>query len=225
MFLKLLSLLLIPSTYAWVFAGGYSQNFTVENHVLTEVNDKTANEIRIYENKEVTSIAADAFNDCQFTSIMISKTVTAVDAAFPHNVTIYFTGSSEEVLFNIPNDATLIEYGCDEGFMNYWVTYIRPNIDGTICNVSRANYLRMRQLYNNLTNYDQGVVEAKEDGTGTVKDSIAYLDNYFGKGQSSQSIGREIPQSVMLTLILIIASFGMTSIGIFYLLKDRKIIE
>ena len=51
-----------------------------------------------------------------------------------------------------------------------------------------------------------------------------YLNSHFNS-TPSQNNNREIPKTVMITVILVIASFGMTAIGIFYVLKDKKVIN
>ena len=205
---------------------GYSTNITVNDHVLTSVNDKTAQEVRIYKTNEVTTIADGAFDDCTFESIMISKTVRVVNDEFPVSTkTIYFTGSETEMEFSVPNTSSVTYYACDEGFMNYWDTYIRPEIDDSICNVTKDNYQKMKELYTHLSAYDMEIINKTEDGTGTIKDSIKFLDNHFSNSSGSRVKEKEISQSVMITLILVIAAFGMTSIGVFYILKDKKVIN
>ena len=216
---------------AWVQVPEYSDDLTVEDHILTSVNNKTAQYVRIYETSDVTSISEHAFDDCTFTTLMVSKSVTFVNASFPNTLTtLEYTGSLEDISFAIPDNVTVKEYACDEGFLNYWSEYIRPNISGSICNVTKQHYVRMKTLYASLSRDDFAVndldiVNSTHDGTGTIKDSIAYLDGYFGNANRSQMTEKEISQSVMITLILIIASFGMTSIGLFYFLKDKKVIE
>lgn len=215
---------------AWYPVETFSTDLTIENHVLTSVNDKESHYVRIYKEDEVTTVAEHAFDDCSFTILMISKTVTTINATFPDSLkTIEFTGSIEDISFVIPENVEVIEYACDEGFLNYWGEYIRPNIDGSICNVTREHYLRMKSLYSQLTKLefktdDLENVNATKDGTGTIGDSITFLNSYFNASNKSKSIEKEISQSVMITLILIIASFGMTSIGLFYFLKDKKVI-
>ena len=207
----------------------YSDDFNVENHVLVEVKDKTALDVRIYKEKEVTSISEKAFDGCSFVQIMISNTVKTIEATFPDNVIINYTGALSDISFSVPENATVYEYACDEGFLNYWKQYIRPNIDGSICNVNKTDYLKMKQLYRSLdstyVDSDLERVNKVEDGSGTIKDSVKFLDDYFANSQKSQNVEKEISQSVMITLILIIASFGMTSIGLFYFLKDKNVIK
>ncbi len=211
--------------WAW-FPYPYTTDITVENHVLTSVNDKDTPNVRIYAEQEVTTIGEHAFDDCSFSTLMISKTVKDVQATYPDTLgVIYFTGALSEIEFDYPNNVVVYEYGCDEGFLNYWTLNIRPNTDGSsICNVTREHYVKMKQLYNELETHDRNTVDAKKDGTGTIYDSVKYLDSYFSGRSSSQNTTKEIPQTVMIILILIVASFGMTSIGIFYIFKDKKII-
>ena len=230
MFLKLLTLLTFISSPSWVFTNEawfqYSTDLTVENHVLVSVNDKNTDYVRVYAEKEVTTIGPNAFDDCSFKAIMLSYTIKEVQATYPNTLeAIYFTGSLDEIEFDYPNNVLVYEYACDEGFMNYWGQNIRPNTDGaSICNVSKEHYVKMKELYNGLASIDKSVIDSKADGTGTIKDSVKYLDSYFSGRNGSQNTTREIPQTVMIILILIVASFGMTSIGIFYIFKDKKII-
>ncbi len=212
---------------SWSIVPSYSSDVTVENHVLNSVNDKTSQYVRVYRNSEATSIGENAFDDCVFKTIMISNSVRTINATFPNTLqTIEYTGAETDISFAVPNNVEVREYACDEGFLNYWKEFIRPNIDGSICNVTKPHYVRMKTLYSQLTEQsDIDTVEATPDGTGTIKDSITFLDSYFGNPSRSQMTEKEISQSVMITLILIIASFGMTSIGLFYFLKDKKVIQ
>ena len=216
---------------AWYYPQECSTNITVEDHVLTTVNDKSASYVRIYGESGATSIGEHAFDDCTFKCLMISNKVRENHATFPNTLeTLEYTGAKSDISFAIPDNVEVVEYACDEGFLNFWSEYIRPNIDGSICNVTKQNYVKMKSLYNNLNRYDYAVYDFEKvnetpDGTGTIKDSVAFLDNYFGNSNKSKMTEKEISQSVMITLILIIASFGMTSIGLFYFLKDKKVIE
>ena len=224
MFFALLSLLLPILPLSNEVA--YSTDLQVEDHVLVEVVDKDALEVRIYKESGVTSIASLAFDNCQFESIMISSSVRSVAATFPASLlTINYTDSMDDINFDIPDNITVNEYACDEGFLNYWTNYIRPDIDGTICNVNKDNYLKMKQLYMSLSDGDKESVNAKEDGDGTIKESIDFLDSHFASPSGTKTKEKEISQQSMLTLILVIASFGMTSIGVFYFLKDKQVIK
>ena len=213
---------------AWYNLIQYSDDVTVEDHVLTSVNDKSSDYIRIYAESDATAIGEHAFDGCGFKYLMVSNKVRQNAATFPDTLTTFeYTGPASDINFAIPDNVTVIEYACDEGFLNYWSEFIRPNIDGSICNVKKEHYVKMKSLYSNLNKYphDLDKINSIKDGTGTIKDSVEYLDSYFGNANRSKMTEKEISQSVMITLILIIASFGMTSIGLFYFLKDKKVIE
>lgn len=216
---SLLSFLFVPSQP--LKKVDYSSMLHVEDGVLVEVIDKTAEEVRIYENDHVTSIAENAFDGCAFTTIMISHTVNEISALFPNNVIINYTGALPTP-FNTEG-FIVNEYACDEGFLNFWGTYIRPHITDSICEVKRVNYDKMINLYNALSIEDKDTVNNTVDGSSTIKDSVEFLKTFFKPKQSTNTT-KEITQSTMITIILVIASIGMTSIGIFYFLKDKNII-
>ena len=218
--LALLTTISLPSTP--LKKVDYSSMLKVENGVLLEVLDKESEEVRIYEKDHVTSIDENAFDGCNFSTIMISSSVQNINASFDDGVIINYTGS-----LPAPFDVTghvVNEYACDEGFIHFWGEHIRQSQEQSICDVTRENYERMLLLYSALSKDDKEVVDSIEDGDGTIKDSVNFLKTYF-KGKSSSNITKEIAQSTMLVVILVIASIGMTSIGIFYYLKDKNIIE
>lgn len=200
----------------------FSSMLRIENGVLLEVLDKSADDIRIYEKDHVTSIDATAFDGCQFTTIMISNTVTEINAVIPDNVVINYTGSLP-AYFDV-GEHIVHEYACDEGFIHYWGEYIRKTPEQSICDVKREDYNTMIQLYENLSKDDKEVVDAIPDGDSSIKDSVEFLRTYF-KEKNKSNTTKEIAQSTMLTIILVIASIGMTSIGVFYYLKDKNIIK
>ena len=204
----------------------FSTDVTVENHVITSVNDKAAEEVRLYKTLDANTIGENAFDGCAFTSLMISSSITAINASFPETLeTINFTGDATNLKVEIPNNVTVNFYACDEGFINYWYEFIRPGINGTICNVTKDHYRQMKLLYSQLNEYDRNIVVNTDDGGSKIANGIGFLDNYFSDSSQSTVKEKEISQSVMITLILIIASFGMTSIGLFYILKDKNVIK
>ena len=204
----------------------FSTDVTVDNHVVTSINDKFADEVRLYKSLEATSIGEDAFDDCSFKSLMISSSIITNNAEFPVSLeTINYTGDASNITFDIPNNITIYSYACDEGFLNFWYEFIRPGINGSICNVTKENYRQMKMLYSQLSEYDRNIVVNTDDGGSKIANGIGFLDKHFSDSNQSGVKEKEISQSVMITLILIIASFGMTSIGLFYILKDKKVIN
>ena len=210
-----------------VVEDNFSTDITVENQVVVSINDKSAEEVRIYSNLNATSISSGAFDDCNFKSIMISSTISEITATFPNTLeTINYTGNISNLDVDIPDNVTAFSYACDEGFLNYWYEYIRPGMNGSICNVTKENYREMKSLFSSLNERDRSVVVNTADGdNSTIAKGIIFLDNHFSSSSGSNVTEKEISQSVMITLILIIASFGMTSIGLFYILKDKNVIK
>ena len=205
----------------------YSTDFIVENGVLVGVQNEAKssyNQFRIYSNSGITSVAADAFTGCSVNSIMISDTVQNFYPVLNEGTIVNLTKEKSAYNFDLPNNLVINEYACDEGFINYWNLYIRNNVDQSICNVSREHYVKIKNFYSNLSNGDKLTVNNISDGTGTIEESLKYLDGHFNSSPS-QKVNREIPKTVMITVILVIASFGMTAIGIFYVLKDKKVIK
>ena len=205
----------------------YSTGFIVENGVLVGVQNEAKssyNQFRIYSNSSIVSVAADAFEGCSVNSIMISDTVQNFYPVLNEGTIVNLTKEKSAYNFDLPNNLVINEYACDEGFINYWDLYIRKNVDQSICNVSREHYVKIKNFYSNLSNGDKLTVNHISDGTGTIEESLKYLDGHFNSSPS-QKVNREIPKTVMITVILVIASFGMTAIGIFYVLKDKKVIK
>ena len=205
----------------------YSTDFIVENGVLVGVQNEAKSsyhQFRIYSNSGITSVAADAFEGCTVNSIMISDTVQHFYPVLNEGTVVNLTKEKSAYSFELPTNLVINEYACDEGFINYWDLFIRNNVDQSICNVSREHYVKIKNLYSNLSNGDKLTVNHISDGTGTIEDSLKYLDGHFNSSPS-QKVDREIPKTVMITVILVIASFGMTAIGIFYVLKDKKVIN
>ena len=203
---------------------------------VTSVKDdyKGSSDIRIYrfEENPIDEIADTAFVDTTFTSVVISKDITHInDAVFtnaPNITNIYYTGSLEDFAkLNLSFDTNHVyPYSVDEGFINHWNEVIRPNSGINICNdVSRDTYLYTLGLYNRLSKADLDIVNAYEDAAGAkIGDSMKELINHY-KESGSQKRSDEWNQTGAITLIIVIAVMGTTSIAIFFLLKTKNIIE
>ena len=203
----------------------YTTSFNIENGVLLSVKEKSFKEIRIYSNSNIVEVAVDAFDGCSLTSIMVSDSVQRFYPVLSDDIVLNLTKNKEAYQFDIPTNVQVNEYACDEGFLNYWNENIRDKVTKSICNVDKTQYNSIKTLYNDLSTYDRVVINQTKDGTGTIKDSLTYLDNHFNGTAPSQMTTKEISQSVMISIILAIASFGMTAIGVFYVLKDKKVIN
>ena len=190
-------------------------------------------EMRIYyyEDMVIDEIADDAFSGTSFTTVAISNCVTNINTnAFRGQDTIttcYFTGSEDEFDSLYPDYTfeSIWYYAIDEGFINYWNKEVRPTAESNICEITNDKYEYVRGLYTSLSAEDKTTVDAYEDLAGSsIKDSIKELNLHFANPDGPKK-SEEWNQTGAITLILIIAVIGMTSITIFYLLKTKKIID
>ena len=190
-------------------------------------------EMRIYHYDDllIDEIADNAFVGTSFTSLALTNSVVTVGANAFSGVTslttMYFTGSeSEYAALNISYEfEDVYYYAIDEGFINYWIKEIRPNAEANICEITVDQYNYVRYLYTNLSAEDKVVVDAYEDLAGAkIKDSIKELNIHFAAPGGAKK-SEQWNQQGAITLILVIAVIGMTSITIFFLLKTKQIID
>ena len=203
------------------------------NYKLTAVDDSSfASEFRIYHYDDlvIDEIDDSAFSSTTFTTLGLTNSVKIVsDAAFNGtsiNI-INFTGSEEEfVALGLTHQFTHIYYyAIDEGFINFWNTYIRPEANSDICEISKETFYKVSALYKSLSDDDLNVVNATTDkGGAKIKDSMKELNRRFANATPTQP-KEEWNQRGAITLIIVIAVIGMTSITIFFLLKTKKIIQ
>jgi hypothetical protein len=204
-------------------------------YAVIDVNEESEFEMdyRVYgtgkNNEVVDEIFEGAFDDCDFIlTLMISNKITTIPEDFFENLdltTIYFTGSeSEWNTYNFTTSDNVKFYACDEGFINYWNTYIRSDVNTNICDISTEVYDELLRLYNELEMGDYERVNAYEDKSGsTIEESMEYLDELFNPKEKPKQ--EELPRDTTLALVVVIAIFGMSSIAIFYLLKQKDIIH
>ena len=206
------------------------------NYKLESINtdvEGLGSELRIYryDDMVIDEICDNAFSGTSFTSVAISNCVTIINSnAFAGQDTLttcYFTGSEEEWDALYPDYAFehVYYYAIDEGFINYWNKEVRPDENANICEITNEQYQYIRELYTGLSVDDKAVVDAYEDKAGaSIKDSIKELNQHFASPSEAKN-SEEWDQAGAITIILIIAVIGMTSITIFYLLKTKKIID
>lgn len=191
------------------------------------------NELRVYNSEEyhVDEIESGSFDTCvRLKSFMLSDCVVTIGRNTFTTVSgfevINYTGSEADFrLLNLDTtNITVNYYACDEGFMNYWYTYVRQDETSNICNITKDQYRTLCTLYQNLYEEDLARVDAISDGEGTIKDSMYFLDNMFNEGDITPTT-KEASKTMMIILILTIATLGMTFICVFYILKERNIIK
>ena len=233
---SLVSLLALPNSRVFDKSSFNSEYFNITSKEIISVKDEHKNdtELRVYasEDYKVESINSEAFRDCsKLESIMLSKTVkTLPNDVFDGLVDfaiINYTGSIEEfqaIGYSNTNNYVVNDYACDEGFLNFWNAKIRPTEDSSLCDISRDIYNKMEILYNKLSDDDIHSIKDIADGDSTIEKGIKYLREFFSDAPQETKT-KEASKSTMIVLILIIASIGMTFICVFYLLRERKIIN
>ena len=199
--------------------------------VVGVANYISKGQVRVYSfNNTVDEIAPNAFTGTGVTEIVLSKDITYVTNESLNDISnIYYTGSLEEFqALNLSFDTSHVTpYSVDEGFINYWNTYIRPNAEINICNdVSKETFGYVYGLYKDLIQSDLVEVDKYVDIAGAkIGDSMKELIRLYASDQGSQKKKDEWNQTGAITLIIVISIVGMTSIAIFFLLKTKKIID
>lgn len=218
----------------------YTSDFVYElkeddTYLIKEVREESIDKTNLrlygtYNDVAVSEISSNLFNGCNsLTKVMVSSTFTSLPSGLLELdtvTTIEYTGSLEQFNgLNYQTNKTVIEYSCDEGFINYWNTYIRPTPTSSICDITEDTYNDLIAKYEVLNSYDEAIVNNYVDlGGEKISDSIEYLEVLFSPAQPSNK-KTEISKSVTLSIIIGVAIFGMTSIAIFYLLMKKNIIS
>lgn len=204
-------------------------------YLLEKVNDDylSETELRVYYEDDcvIKEIAPNAFDNCdQLETVMLSRYIEKVPSNIFDNVstltTINYTGS-EEQFKSLDLDVSNIDvnyYANDEGFLCYWFDNIRPTEKSNICDISDETYHEMLTLYGELSDDERQIVNVYEDAGDRIINSITYLKSVKTKTVVQENTP-DVEKSTMIAFILIIASVGMTFICIFYLLKERKVIN
>ena len=203
---------------------------------VTGLNDTTLNEYRIYheysDNKVVSEIGENIFTNVDHSVvILISNGIESFTSATFAGATITqinYTGSETEwIAHNIETNVPVYYYQCDEGFINYWNTNIRPTADFDVCSIGKDGFLVLKAMYDALGAKDKTYVDAYTDKSNSkIGETMNYLSKYFEDNkENSNGANSFLSQDVTLGLIVSIAIFGMTTISIFYLLKKKDIIS
>ncbi len=212
-----------------------------ESYTINKVKDSALHltDFRIYGqkynegNKLIKKVNTDTFKDINLSSIMISEDVEIYLPSL-NNVTIFYTGNEEQFANflarnNLSNEDIKEVYfeACDEGFLNFWSENISPL--NSICDLLEPNmkdtYDKLMRLYNGLAlTQDKYHVDKIMEDEQTIGETIEYLSSLINP-QMAKPVEIEMEQDTMLIFILIVASIGMTSICIFYLLREKNIID
>lgn len=219
-----------PYVYCFEYEEKSNGNYIVKN---VEYGNLADDDLRIYGNVDghvVDEIDINCFNDVHYlSSLMISNNIEIIPQGTLDIVTlteIRFTGGLDEWAdIGYTTNLPVYEYSFDEGFINYWNKFIRPEADTSICDVSNEQYTELLNLYNNLSAFDKSVVDSYVDkGNESIGDSMKYLKAFFAPEEPKKNTA-EIDKKTTLSIIVGIAVFGMTSIAVFYLLMKKNIIS
>ena len=118
-----------------------------------------------------------------------------------------------------------------EEFLQYYKEEFRKDNSGKIINICDITYASFREMYAKyiaLNDEDRKVVDSTldyEEGY-TIKNSIDTLLDRFSEAQKSSSNSkRTLDQSSSIIVIVVIAVFGMSTICVFFVLKNGNIIQ
>ena len=118
-----------------------------------------------------------------------------------------------------------------DDFITYWKDDFRKDEAGNIiliCDISYDSYAEMYSKYVVLSKEDRKVVNSTpdyEDGY-TIEDSIKELIRIHANHASQKDTERRtLNQSSTIIIIVVIAVFGMSTICVFFVLKNNKIIK
>ena len=118
-----------------------------------------------------------------------------------------------------------------DAFLTYWRDDFRKDDEGkliAICNITYADYSSMYEKYAALNESDRNTINATADYEEgyTIKDSIKELVRiHGGKKQNNEADRRTLNQSSTITIIVVIAVFGMSVICVFFVMKNTNLIK
>lgn len=116
-----------------------------------------------------------------------------------------------------------------EEFTTYWYSDFRQT---PTCDVTYKKFSEMLEKYNALSEEEKAIVnvlpadENNPTETYTILDVINTLKNKFNTPSSSGDGDKpKLDQGTMIAVVSGVAIFGITTILIFYILKNKKIIK
>lgn len=116
-------------------------------------------------------------------------------------------------------------------FLSYWMDDFRKDDNGQIipiCDITYNSYREMYGKYILLSNDDRKTVNLTPDYEEgyTIEDSIKELIRIHGSHHNTKPAERRtLNQSSTIIIIVVIAVFGMSTICVFFVLKNNNIIQ
>ena len=209
-----------------------------DTYYVDSIIDDSLNEYRLYSKYEIdgeTIIVGSVNLDLLFDIdhdfiIMISKDISGINHDFlinTHITRINYTGSEEDWNnLGIGTFNNLYFYENDEGFINYWNDKVRPDGEVDVCSMSIDDYILLKDKYDLLVAEDKAYVNDYIDkAEQSIEDTMDYLSKYFEEEKQTNPSKKNLTQDMTIGIIVSVAIFGMTTISIFYILKQQKIIN
>ena len=115
-----------------------------------------------------------------------------------------------------------------DDFLTYWQEDFRKDEQGeiiAICDITYSQYKEMYERYISLSKEDRAIINATNDyETGyKIEDSIKQLISMFSN-TPKQSGKMVLDQKTTIIIVVSVAVFGMSSICVFFIFKNNKII-
>ena len=208
-------------------------------YVVESLKDNTLNEYRLYQRYnidediyEISGINVDLFDNIDHPFIiMVSRDLNLPSNEMfdnPNLIQINYTGSIEQWnALNLNVNVDVYSYEFDEGFINLWDDEVRPTSDSDICSMSKEKFKTIKEKYDSLNSEDRAYVNEYIDRANqSIEDTMEYLSKYYSDEQKNgDQVKKNLPQDMTIGIIVSVAIFGMTTISIFYILKQQKIIN
>ena len=138
---------------------------------------------------------------------------------------------AKEETFNYEKEAVfVIKSSESDEFINYWQNDFRKREDGTIipiCDISKDDFTMMYYShYSPLSEQDKKIVNATNDFEEgyTIKDSINQLAAMYANHNNDNGKSN-LDQSTGIIVVVSIAIFGVSTISIFFIFKQKKFIK
>ena len=113
-----------------------------------------------------------------------------------------------------------------EDFLTYWNDTFRLT---PTCDVTYEQFNEMVQQFNQLTKEEKEeviVIQDQAEPDYTIGDIIKTLTNkFYPTGPTENKTKQDLDQNTMIWIVSGVAIFGITTILIFYILKNKKIIK
>lgn len=138
---------------------------------------------------------------------------------------------AKEEAFNYEKEAGFVVKSVEsDEFIDYWQNDFRKREDGTIipiCDISKDDFTLMYYShYSPLSEQDKKIVNATNDFEEgyTIKDSINQLAAMYAN-HNNDSGKSNLDQSTGIIVVVSIAIFGVSTISIFFIFKQKKFIK